>query len=71
MNKRIIVGSGAAVLGSASSAMATATTDLIDYASVATDLTAILQTAVGAAIGVGVLVLGARFGWRFFKSFTK
>lgn len=46
-------------------------TSLIDYAGMADTLTGILTTAIGSAIGVGILVLGARFGWRFFKSFTK
>ena len=57
---------------SAMSALATAApAALIDYDSIATDLVTILTTAIGAAIGVGVLVLGAKFGWRFFKSFSK
>jgi hypothetical protein len=55
----------------ATSAMATTPAALIDYSNIAGDLTGILQTAITAAIGVGVLVLGARFGWRFFKSFAK
>ena len=59
------------VMVSASAALATGPTSLIDYASAASDLTSLLTTAVGAAIGVGILVLGTKFGWRFFKSFTK
>jgi len=65
---------GLAVTGlvvTATSALATAPAALIDYDSIAGDLVTILTTAIGAAIGVGVLILGAKFGWRFFKSFTK
>ena len=45
--------------------------DLIDYAATATALQTALGTAITAAIGVGVAILTAKMGWRFFKSFTK
>ncbi len=43
---------------------------MIDFATIATDLTAQVTSAVLAAIGIGVLVLGARLGWKFFKKFS-
>lgn len=70
INKKVALTTGG-VLGSASAAMATGPTSLIDYASAASDLESLLTTAVTAAIGVGIIVLGTRFGWRMFKSFTK
>lgn len=55
----------------ATSAFATGTSTIIDYSSIASTLVSIVTVAIGAGVGVGVLVLGAKFGWRFFKSFTK
>ncbi|MBF0644880.1 hypothetical protein HTZ97_13675 [Desulfuromonas acetoxidans] len=55
----------------ATSAFATGTSTIIDYSSIASQLITIVTVAIGAGVGVGVLVLGAKFGWRFFKSFTK
>lgn len=45
--------------------------DLINYSTIATGLTSQAGTAIMAAVGVGVLVLGARMGWKFFKGFVK
>lgn len=37
----------------------------------ADELMSVLGTVVPAAIGVGIAVLGVRFGWRLLKSFGK
>lgn len=54
-----------AVAGSAHAA------SLIDYATTATTLQTELGVAITAAVGVGVAILTARMGWKFFKGFTK
>lgn len=68
--KKLLFALGMVAL-TATAAMATGPTSLIDYASAASDLESLLTTAVTAAIGVGIIVLGTRFGWRMFKSFTR
>lgn len=44
---------------------------IVDYTATVTTLTSDLTTTIVAAVGVGVLVLGARLGWKFFKQFVK
>lgn len=44
---------------------------MIDFATIATSLTADATTAIVAAVGVGAAILAAKMGWKFFKSFTK
>lgn len=46
-------------------------TALVDYAAVATDLSATLSPAMEAAIGVGVLVFAAVMVWGIFKRLAK
>jgi len=45
--------------------------DLINYSTISTGLTTQVGTAITAAVAIGVLILGARMGWKFFKGFTK
>lgn len=61
---------GCAVIGSASLALATPT-PIIDLTSAASDLTSLATDAIQKAVPVGVLVLGAIMGWKFFKKFVK
>lgn len=44
---------------------------MIDYATTALTLTTEATAAIAAAVGVGIAILGAKLGWKFFKSFTK
>jgi hypothetical protein len=44
---------------------------VVDLSSAAADLTFLATDAIGKAIPVGVLILGAIMGWKFFKRFVK
>lgn len=60
----------AAVLGAASNSHA-ALTSLIDFATLGTDVTPLITTAVTTAAGIGAMILAARLCWGFFRKFTK
>lgn len=70
MNKKIVA-SISAVAVSAVAASSAVAAPLVDYTATVATLTADLTTTILAAVGVGVLVLGAKLGWRFFKQFVK
>ena len=46
-------------------------TSLIDFSTLATDITPLITTAVTAAAGLGAMILAARLCWGFFKKFTR
>lgn len=47
-------------------------TDLVvDYAALAVKIFSQLSPALAAALGVAGVVLGVKYGYRFFKSFAK
>lgn len=46
-------------------------TSIIDFSVLKTDMLPALTTAVTAGAALGAVVLLARMGWRFFKSFGK
>ena len=58
------------VVGVASPASA-AMTSLIDFTTLATDLTPLISTAVTTAAGLGAVILAARLCWGFFKKFVR
>lgn len=71
--KSMLLGAGLAVgVGIVSAAPAHAEmTSLINFATLATDITPLMTTAVTTAAGIGALVLAARLCWKFFKGFSK
>jgi hypothetical protein len=62
--------SGLCVLAASGVAMADPV-PVVDLSSAASDLTFLATDAIGKAIPVGVLILGAIMGWKFFKRFVK
>lgn len=66
----VAVGVGSAVLAASVPSQA-AMTSLIDFSTLATDMTPLMTTAVTTAAGIGALVLVARLCWKFFKGFSK
>lgn len=46
-------------------------TSLINFSTLATDVTPLITTAVTAAAGLGALILAARLCWGFFKKFSR
>ena len=46
-------------------------TSLIDFASIASDATPLLSSAVTIAAGLGAMILVATICWKAFKRFTK
>jgi len=60
----------AGVLGAAGTSQA-ALTSLIDFATLGTDVTPLITTAVTTAAGIGAMILAARLCWGFFRKFTK
>lgn len=58
------------VLGAAGNSHA-ALTSLIDFATLGTDVTPLITTAVTTAAGIGAMILAARLCWGFFRKFTK
>lgn len=58
------------VLGAAVNSHA-ALTSLIDFATLGTDVTPLITTAVTTAAGIGAMILAARLCWGFFRKFTK
>lgn len=61
---------GVGVVGVASPAKAEMTS-LINFSTLATDITPVITTAVTAAAGLGALILAARLCWGFFKKFAR
>lgn len=61
---------GVGVVGVASPAKAELTS-LINFSTLASDVTPLLTTAVTAAAGLGALILAARLCWGFFKKFSR
>lgn len=43
----------------------------VDYAGIVTEITAQLTPALTAALGVAGIILGVKYGYRFFKSFSR
>jgi len=69
--KRLFAVGSAAVLGVLFSVLnaSAVLTSLIDFTTIATDVTPLMTTAVTAGAGIGVLLLAAYACWRMFKRF--
>jgi hypothetical protein len=60
----------AGVFGAAVNSHA-AMTSLIDFATLGTDVTPLITSAVTTAAGIGAMILAAKLCWGFFRRFTK